>query len=219
MLPAARVDWLLAPPHRSAIRRPGRAAWLHADPGAWIRAAALLRDAAEVMAQDPDVFQVAEARRSLRASVLEACDELLAGPYGGREPRELPIASPSLRRTSACRRRLPPCQPCMCGRSGPAVRGYKRPGGTAALGVPGHSGDQRDALLTGPSPHSGPRRPALPRLLLGFGGRRGVGARLLEWATVSARLSGDVRRGPAQALTTSPGSGMQAGRHVGPCGP
>jgi AraC family ethanolamine operon transcriptional activator len=71
---------------------------LHADPGAWIRAAALLRDAAEVMAQDPDVFQVAEARRSLRASVLEACDELLAGPYGGRRPRELPIASPSLRR-------------------------------------------------------------------------------------------------------------------------
>ena len=99
MLPAARIDWLLSPPQRSAIRRPGGAAWLRADPGAWVRAAALLRETAEVMAQDPDVFQVAEARRSLRASLLEACDELLGGPYGGREPRELPIASPLLRRT------------------------------------------------------------------------------------------------------------------------
>jgi hypothetical protein len=71
-LPAAGVDLLLSPPHRSAIRRAGGAAWLRTDPSAWVRAAALLRDAAEVMARDPGVFEVAEARRSLRASVLEA---------------------------------------------------------------------------------------------------------------------------------------------------
>src|SRR5690349_603022 len=50
------------------------------------------------MAQDPGVIQVEEARRSLRASVLEAGHDLLAGPCNGRMPRKLPVASPSPRR-------------------------------------------------------------------------------------------------------------------------
>jgi hypothetical protein len=45
----------------------------------------------KVAAKDPEVFEVAEARRSLRAEVLEAMRELLrAGPHGGgARPRSL----------------------------------------------------------------------------------------------------------------------------------
>jgi AraC family transcriptional regulator, ethanolamine operon transcriptional activator len=59
------------------------------DPAAWLRAASLLQAAADVAATDPEVFEVEEARRSLRASVLEISQELLAGPWGGERPRLL----------------------------------------------------------------------------------------------------------------------------------
>jgi AraC-like DNA-binding protein len=74
-------------PRGSPVRRPGGAATLVCDPAAWLRAASLLGDAAEVAASDPEVFEVEEARRSLRSSVLEAVQELLAGPWGGEPPR------------------------------------------------------------------------------------------------------------------------------------
>jgi hypothetical protein len=100
-LPTASVDTLLSLPRNSAIRRRGKIAWMCADPRAWASAAILMREAAEVTAQDPDVFQVEEARRSLRASVLDACDELLVGRSDGEKPRALRIESPSLRRMCA----------------------------------------------------------------------------------------------------------------------
>ena len=97
-MPAASLRTLLSPPRRSAILRPGATVWLHVDAGAWAQAATLMQDAAEVMAADPAVFEVPEARRSLRASVLEACHELLSGPPGGEAPRSLGGAAPALRR-------------------------------------------------------------------------------------------------------------------------
>ncbi|WP_431268063.1 helix-turn-helix domain-containing protein [Dankookia sp. P2] len=87
--------------HRRAGRRsagPGPAVWLHADTGAWVRAASLMRDAAAVMVADPDVFEIDEARRSLRDALLDVCYDLLAGPHGGAVPRALAAASSSLRR-------------------------------------------------------------------------------------------------------------------------
>ena len=97
-LPMADIGPVLSPPRRSAMRRPGAAAWLHAEPGAWARAAALMQDVAEVMAQDPSVFEVEEARRSLRASVLDASQDLLAVRTGKVCCRPPDTAMPSLRR-------------------------------------------------------------------------------------------------------------------------
>jgi AraC-like DNA-binding protein len=97
-LPAASVDRLLAPPRRSPIRRRGAGAILRTDPAAWARTVSLLRAASEVLASDPDVFEVEEARRSLRASVLDAVHGLLAGRWDGVPPR----AS----RTSPARQRI-----------------------------------------------------------------------------------------------------------------
>jgi AraC family transcriptional regulator, ethanolamine operon transcriptional activator len=97
MLPAALADGLLFPPRRSAIRRPGTHSTLRVDPAAYRRAASLFRAASKVAATNPAVFEVAEARRSLRASVLETAQELLAGPYDGALPRTL-RGSPGRRR-------------------------------------------------------------------------------------------------------------------------
>jgi AraC-like DNA-binding protein len=94
-IPAAELVPLLSPPGGSPIRRPGAGAWLRADPGAWTRACMLMQDAAAVMEMDPGVFEVDEARRSLRAEVLGACYDLLAGPVEAAAPRR---ASSSLRR-------------------------------------------------------------------------------------------------------------------------
>jgi AraC-like DNA-binding protein len=96
-LPAASVDRLLAPPRRSPIRCRGASAVLRTDPVAWARTVSLLRAASEVLAADPDVFEVEEARRSLRASVLDAVHELLAGRWDGLPPRAL-RASPTRQR-------------------------------------------------------------------------------------------------------------------------
>ncbi|MDO9713815.1 helix-turn-helix domain-containing protein [Paracraurococcus lichenis] len=97
-LRAADVGSVLTLPRRSTVLRPGGVAWLHTDAAAWTFAATLMQDATEVMEKDPDVFQVEEACRSLRAAVLEACQDLLAGPAGGRKPSTLPAAPASLRR-------------------------------------------------------------------------------------------------------------------------
>jgi hypothetical protein len=42
-----------------------------------------------VAVQDPEVFAVEEARRSLRSSVLEMAQDLLTGAWGGNRPRIL----------------------------------------------------------------------------------------------------------------------------------
>lgn len=97
-LPTAEIGPSFAPPRGSPMRHAGAAAWLHARPGAWMRAAALMQDAAEVMAEDPDVFEVEEARRSLRASVLDASRDLLGGRPKEARYRLPRTAMPSLRR-------------------------------------------------------------------------------------------------------------------------
>ncbi|MBX6372715.1 MAG: helix-turn-helix transcriptional regulator [Acetobacteraceae bacterium] len=101
-LPAASVGMLLAPPRGATIHRPGTVAHVRADPAAFVRAAALLRAVAEVATNDPEVFRVEEARRSLRASVLDSLDGLLAGPLGrgGKASRWLrtPPETAALRR-------------------------------------------------------------------------------------------------------------------------
>jgi AraC family transcriptional regulator, ethanolamine operon transcriptional activator len=80
VLPAATAGALLGRRRLPAALRPGVHALLRASPAAWARAEALARDACEVAAQDPGVFEVEEARRALRSAVLEAADALLASP-------------------------------------------------------------------------------------------------------------------------------------------
>ncbi|MFC7477730.1 helix-turn-helix domain-containing protein [Dankookia sp. GCM10030260] len=97
-LPAAEIGPAFSPPRFWPMRHAGAAAWWRAKPGAWMRAAALMQDAAEVMAQDPDVFEVEEARRSLRASVLDAGRDLLGDRLKEARYRPPGAAMPSLRR-------------------------------------------------------------------------------------------------------------------------
>src|SRR5918993_2655005 len=85
-LPAATAAALLARRRLPPALRPGAHALLRASPAAWARAEALARDACEVAAEDPAVFEVEEARRALRSAVLETADELLASPAAADEP-------------------------------------------------------------------------------------------------------------------------------------
>jgi AraC family ethanolamine operon transcriptional activator len=80
VLSAATAGALLGRRRLPAALRPGVHALLCASPAAWARAEALARDACEVAAQDPGVFEVEEVRRALRSAVLETADELLASP-------------------------------------------------------------------------------------------------------------------------------------------
>ena len=88
-LQAAAAERLCDLPSRSPLFRPGAHAVLACDPEVWHRAARLLRSAAEVAVQDPEVFEVAEARRSLRSSVPEMLQDLTTGAWGGERPRFL----------------------------------------------------------------------------------------------------------------------------------
>ncbi|WP_431267685.1 helix-turn-helix domain-containing protein [Dankookia sp. P2] len=62
---------------------------LACDPELWSQSIQLMQSAAEVAAEDAAVFEVAEARRSLRSSVLEMLQDLLGGLSGGTRPRVL----------------------------------------------------------------------------------------------------------------------------------
>ena len=86
-LRAALADRHLELPARLPLLRRGAHALLACDPEAWRRTARLLRSAAEVAARDPEVFEVEEARRSLRSEVLEAARDLLSGGQGGKRAR------------------------------------------------------------------------------------------------------------------------------------
>jgi AraC family ethanolamine operon transcriptional activator len=88
-LQASLAERLLDLPSRSPILRPGAHAMLASDPEAWRRAVLLLRSAVEVAVQDPEIFEVEEARRSLRSSVLEVVQDLLTGAWSGGRPRIL----------------------------------------------------------------------------------------------------------------------------------
>jgi AraC-like DNA-binding protein len=110
-LPATAAEALLEPPRHSPLRRRGGHAVLRANPRAWARAASLVRTAAQVAADEPAVFGVAEARRGLRDELLEAMRELLDGPHGGARPRALP-ATPARRRTVRAVEDLLRADPC-----------------------------------------------------------------------------------------------------------
>ncbi|HYI84764.1 MAG TPA: helix-turn-helix domain-containing protein, partial [Acetobacteraceae bacterium] len=86
VLSAATAGTLLGRRRLPPALRPGAHALLRASPAAWARAEALARDACEVAAQDPGVFEVEQARRALRSAVLETADELLASPAADEEP-------------------------------------------------------------------------------------------------------------------------------------
>jgi AraC family transcriptional regulator, ethanolamine operon transcriptional activator len=87
VLPAAAAAGALLGRRRlPPALRPGAHALLRASPAAWARAEALARDACAVAAEDPGVFEVAEARRALRSAVLETADALLASPADEHEP-------------------------------------------------------------------------------------------------------------------------------------
>lgn len=96
-LPADRLDDMVFPPAHSAIRRRDSFGVLRADPRAWRAAVQLVRQVQAVALDQPDVFEVAEARRSLRSSVLDTAHELLAGPYSAPPPRAVPLAQPQQR--------------------------------------------------------------------------------------------------------------------------
>lgn len=89
VLSVGTVAALLPPPRRLSLLRPGVRTMLRANPQAWGRAVALMEEAAEIAAKEPDAFVVEEARRSLRASVLDMLAELLAGPWEGQPTRVL----------------------------------------------------------------------------------------------------------------------------------
>jgi hypothetical protein len=102
-VPARLVDGLLHPPRGCPTRRAGSFALVETNPTAWVFAASLACEAVETASVDPEVFAVEEARRSLRSSLIEAAQDLLAPsswPREGRHsaPHELAGAATPLRR-------------------------------------------------------------------------------------------------------------------------
>ncbi|MFC7475780.1 helix-turn-helix domain-containing protein [Dankookia sp. GCM10030260] len=97
----AEAEWAMVSLHIELAQRtlelPGRSPrpglgtemMLACDPNLWPQSIQLMQSAVEVAAEDAAVFEVAEARRSLRSSVLEMLQDLLGGLSGGVRPRIL----------------------------------------------------------------------------------------------------------------------------------
>lgn len=98
VLPVDAAEALLEPPPGSALLRPGAHAFLRADPAASERALRVIRAAEATAADIPDVFEVEEARRALRDTLLHAARALLRPGTGGG-----PVRVP---RSAAARRRV-----------------------------------------------------------------------------------------------------------------
>ena len=77
------------PSGRARLGQRGTSATVLTDAAAWRRAASLVKAVNDVASSEPEVFDVEEARRALRASVLETLHELLDGPPGGERARLL----------------------------------------------------------------------------------------------------------------------------------
>jgi AraC-like DNA-binding protein len=102
----AEADWALVSLHVGLAQRilelpgrsrrldPGEQAILACDPELWLQSIQLMQSAAEVAAGDVAVFEVAEARRSLRSSILEMLQDLLSGRSSGVRPRFLRASAP-----------------------------------------------------------------------------------------------------------------------------
>jgi AraC family transcriptional regulator, ethanolamine operon transcriptional activator len=84
---AAAAGTLLGRQSLPPVVRPGAHGLLRTTPATRMRAEAFLRSAAEVAAQDPGVFDVAEARQALRSAVLEMAADLMTLPTQGEPPR------------------------------------------------------------------------------------------------------------------------------------
>ena len=97
LLPLNVAEALLSPPSDSPLLRSGAQDLMQAHPHSWERAAELGRAAAATADADPRAFDGEEPRRSLRASLLHAVHELIAGPEGDERPRII-RASPARRR-------------------------------------------------------------------------------------------------------------------------
>jgi len=97
-LPAAACGRLLGIPAGSCVARAGAIALYRADPVAWRGLAVLLGQAARVARRSPEIFDVAETRRSLRASVIEALHPLLARAPDGHAKCPIRPAPPGARR-------------------------------------------------------------------------------------------------------------------------
>lgn len=98
LLPRTVTAMLGGVPSRSAIMRPGTVALYRATPHAWQELVTLIQDAAAVARRSPAIFEVAEARRSLRHSVLEALGELLRPAPPGQAKERLRMARDDQRR-------------------------------------------------------------------------------------------------------------------------
>jgi AraC family ethanolamine operon transcriptional activator len=97
ILPADAAEALLSLPSDSLLLRPGGQGQMQAHPHAWKSAVDLVRAATAAAIANPQTLAAEEARRSLRASVLHAAHELIAGPEDGEGPRII-RASPARRR-------------------------------------------------------------------------------------------------------------------------
>jgi AraC family transcriptional regulator, ethanolamine operon transcriptional activator len=98
LLPAAAAEALLSPSSASPLLRPEGQGLLQADPCNWEHAVALSRAAADAAQRNPSAFGAVEVRRSLRASLLNTAQGLIAGPKDGKEPKII--------RASSARRRI-----------------------------------------------------------------------------------------------------------------
>lgn len=98
VMPAEMASHLLMLSSSSPLLRAGGQGLVQAHPRLWQRAVDLVRAIAEVMTADASTFREAEARRSVRTSLLNAAQGLICGdPESGR-PRDI--------RTSPARRRI-----------------------------------------------------------------------------------------------------------------
>jgi AraC family ethanolamine operon transcriptional activator len=86
-VPTAEVESLLGLPPASRLFRPGSSAYRQTGACAWDRGVGLLRSVIATVRAVPDTVTLAEARRGLRDSVLEAARILLDGAAPQALPR------------------------------------------------------------------------------------------------------------------------------------
>jgi AraC family transcriptional regulator, ethanolamine operon transcriptional activator len=78
-LPMDRAEELLCLPSGFPLVRPGAQDLLRTRPGAWHRVARIVRAATETADGGPQTFDLEEARRALRDTLLDAVHDLIAG--------------------------------------------------------------------------------------------------------------------------------------------
>jgi hypothetical protein len=194
-LKASAAERLIELPGRSPILRPGAHAMLDCGPQAWRQAVLLLRSAAEVAVQDPEVFEVEEARRSLRSSVLEMAQDLLTGAWGGNRPRIL-RAWPERQRLVRTIEEYLKAYPAQAS----TVDDLAATLGALAARHPRQLRDQPAALPPPASAHALPHRPSLRRPAWAIAAGDRAVARIPGSRPLGAGLSRRVLGGSRQAF-------------------